>query len=53
MNRRQLIALEGANPSLFNKNTKQSREYVTLKGLELSTVLRLKLHKRQKCFTEF
>jgi hypothetical protein len=39
MNRRQIIALEGANPSLFNKNMEQAREYVNLKGLKLSTVL--------------
>ena len=39
MNRRQLIALGGANPGLFNRNFEQAREYVNLKGLELSTVL--------------
>lgn len=39
MNRRQSIALEGANPSLFNKNVERAREYVNLKGLKLSTVL--------------
>lgn len=39
MNRRQLIALEGANPGLLNRNMEQAREYVTLEGLKLSTVL--------------
>jgi hypothetical protein len=39
MNRRQIIALEGANPGLFNKNMERAREYVNLKGLKLSTVL--------------
>lgn len=39
MNRRQLIALEGANPGLFNRNMEKAREYVNLKGLKLSTVL--------------
>lgn len=39
MNRRQKLALDGATPGLFNKNINQNREYVTLKGLKLSTVL--------------
>ena len=39
MNRRQIIAIEGANPGLFNRNMEQAREYVNLKGLKLSTVL--------------
>lgn len=39
MNRRQIIALKGANPGLFNKNMEQAREYVDLKVLKLSTVL--------------
>ena len=39
MNGRQLIAIEGANPGLFNKNMERAREYVNLKGLKLSTVL--------------
>lgn len=39
MTRRQIIALEGANPGLFNKNMEQAHEYANLKGLKLSTVL--------------
>lgn len=39
MNRKQLIALEGAYQGLFNRNMEQAREYVNLKGLKLSTVL--------------